>query len=964
MLAAGALLGGASATAVEAPMANTPPHCLASNQTSGAPYRVVDVHPVSGQLIECYRKASWFWTASQTIEAPQRLDVGQEIVLHAENYTRWEIVRADPNDPNSPVITHIPIIPSGQSAAQRRLSAGWTFHWFNEFDDQPAMRNLTGELGNSLSGYNDAFLIPPTFDMSGCRDESRGSDAGRLVRDCRIKLLNGPVYKTGTTAPMPWTVIMGYAPRSQILNRAPGITNCAGTCGPQLFKFNEYNEAAMFLQPSPFPRMTWTINPNNLLETEFDARATLYNGTIDRYEWLFSNQAGDWTASQDGALVTQLFPGVGTYPVRLKVYAGSQVKELTGTVVLSYNSGGLGVQVDANPAILAADPSGANLQSRSRVRITVTNSGATPIDAVLEPDLFRMPGQGPADPTVLRFVNPPDLNFYVLGSIAPNGSVVREFDVFGALVGEGRVKATVNGVTATKTVSVTKPCRVIPPASGAITAMSFLLPSCPYVPPLDYRVKFSNGTQGSPVFRFERGPAGEILRQAATGLERFTSTGWGARTKPAPSQTLLIAPQTWITANSSAGADRVEIADQNSFGGNPTGVVLFQPGDRVTINPGGATEERRTISALGSLVFSQPFQFAHAVGEMVTLEPPADTTAPGASIASPGSGAVAANAPVTISGTATDNVGVTSVGLAIYRGVGGGQYWNGTSWQSAFVRVPTTLNAQNETSTNWSYSFVSPPGGSFAINATSFDAGSNYGFTSWVSFSVADTTAPVVVMSTPNPGQAFGSGPVTISGTATDNAGVFDVLIVVWRPVAGGQYWNGTAWQAGYVGVSATAADPGAVVTGYTYDFVPGSASGFYYTTAVVLDTNYNFAFNPWREFRIAETVLPTISLTTPAENASVASPLTITGSASDNAGVLTTAVAIYRTSTNQYWNGTAWQDAFATVPATTASPGAALSTFSATVAIAPPGSYLVAGFVYDTNYNYALSTFRSINVT
>ncbi len=371
------------------------------------------------------------------------------------------------------------------------------------------------------------------------------------------------------------------------------------------------------------------------------------------------------------------------------------------------------------------------------------------------------------------------------------------------------------------------------------------------------------------------------------------------------------------------------------------------------------------MTQLGSLIYDQPLQLAHAVGEMVTFEPgPGDSTAPSATITSPLAGVVVSGSPMTVTGTATDNIGVSSVGLAIYRGISGGQYWNGTGWQNGFIRVPTILSAPNAASTNWSYSFVSPPGGSFAINATAFDSALNYGFTSWVSFSVADTTVPVASITSPPVGQVFAAGPVGVAGTATDNAGVFDVQVVVWRSVDGGQYWNGSAWQAAFVAVPATLADRGAASSGYTYSFSPGVAGGYYYVAAVAIDTNYNVGVSGWHGFSLTDSTLPTVSLTAPAENVSSASPLTITGSAGDDTGVLATAVAVYRTSTGQYWNGSGWQTAFAMVPATTASPGAVASTFSATVPVTPPGTYLVAGFVYDTNYNYKLSAFRSVNVT
>ena len=53
--------------------------------------------------------------------------------------------------------------------------------------------------------------------------------------------------------------------------------------------------------------------------------------------------------------------------------------------------------------------------------------------------------------------------------------------------------------------------------------------------------------------------------------------------------------------------------------GQEYAVSPFAVGDRVTIGPGTATEETRTVVGFGSLRLNAPLQFAHAAGEAVVV---------------------------------------------------------------------------------------------------------------------------------------------------------------------------------------------------------------------------------------------------------------------------------------------------------------------------------------------------------
>ncbi len=185
--------------------------------------------------------------------------------------------------------------------------------------------------------------------------------------------------------------------------------------------------------------------------------------------------------------------------------------------------------------------------------------------------------------------------------------------------------------------------------------------------------------------------------------------------------------------------------------------------------------------------------------------------------------------------------------------------------------------------------------------------------------SVPDTVAPVPTLNTPVPAEA-----VALSGLATDTGGshVIAVQVILYRPFAGGQFWNGTAWQAGYTAVNATLASPGTDSTTWTYLFDPPQSGGTYYVAAVAIDGAYNYAVSAFKAVTIPDTVAPTAVITAPAEGAIVAGKVTIAGTATDNSSLYGVQVAIYRAADAQFWNGSGWQSTWTTFTATLAAPG------------------------------------------
>jgi alpha-tubulin suppressor-like RCC1 family protein len=346
----------------------------------------------------------------------------------------------------------------------------------------------------------------------------------------------------------------------------------------------------------------------------------------------------------------------------------------------------------------------------------------------------------------------------------------------------------------------------------------------------------------------------------------------------------------------------------------------------------------------------------------VTVGP--DTIKPTIAIGTPTPNQTLASSPVTISGFASDVGGITTVQLAIYRPVNGGQYWNGTTWQTGYTDVAAALAKPNSTSTVWEYVFSAPPGGTFGVAALAYDPSGNIGIVPLQSFTVSDTTNPTISALSPSPNQTVAAKPVTITGIAADNAAISDVQIAIYRPINGtGQYWNGTAWQSTYVTNPTTLTSAGNSSTGWTYNFNPPQTGGNYYFTAMALDTNNNYTFTPFTPFKLPDTTPPNATLN-PATNSNTTGTVTINGNATDNNSLYATYVAIYRVSDATYWNGTTWQPTFTTNTATMSAPGTTASAYSYFFTPPTPGYYLIAALPIDTNYNYNFVAWNTINAT
>ena len=227
-----------------------------------------------------------------------------------------------------------------------------------------------------------------------------------------------------------------------------------------------------------------------------------------------------------------------------------------------------------------------------------------------------------------------------------------------------------------------------------------------------------------------------------------------------------------------------------------------------------------------------------------------DASAPTVSLSSPTSGgsyATGASA-LTVSGTATDNVGVTQVAWSNDRG-GSGTASGTTSWKVSNIQLSA---------------------GSNTLTFTAKDAAGNQGGkTLVVTYTAPDTSAPTVSLSSPTSGGSYATGAsaLTVSGTATDNVGVTQVA---WSNDRGG---SGTAsgttsWKVSNIQLSA-----GSNTLTFTAKDAAGNQGG---KTLVVTYT-------------APDTSAPTVSLSSPTSGGSYATEsaaMMVTGTAADNVGV------------------------------------------------------------------------------
>ncbi|MDD5687530.1 MAG: Ig-like domain-containing protein, partial [Elusimicrobia bacterium] len=228
----------------------------------------------------------------------------------------------------------------------------------------------------------------------------------------------------------------------------------------------------------------------------------------------------------------------------------------------------------------------------------------------------------------------------------------------------------------------------------------------------------------------------------------------------------------------------------------------------------------------------------------VTCTPVVDTTLPTIAITSPANGATLTASLLTVSGTASDNLGLSKVEVKLgaggtYASATGTNPWSGTV---------TLVNGSN------------------TIYAKATDTSNNIIETSiTVTYAPPDTTPPSIVITSPANSATLTASLLTVSGTASDNIGLSKVEV---KLGAGGTY------------ASATGTNPwSSSVT------LVGGSNTIY---AKATDTTGNITETSITVTYVPDTTPPTIAITSPANGAAIttAALITISGTAVDNIGI------------------------------------------------------------------------------
>src|SRR5439155_591178 len=205
--------------------------------------------------------------------------------------------------------------------------------------------------------------------------------------------------------------------------------------------------------------------------------------------------------------------------------------------------------------------------------------------------------------------------------------------------------------------------------------------------------------------------------------------------------------------------------------------------------------------------------------------------------------------PLTLSGTAGDNLGVTQVAWTSSQGTSGNA---------------TTTNAW----ATWSAAGIALQPGSNVLTVTARDAANNNPTaTLTVTYDPPDTTPPTVSITTPTAAAPYTTRttPLTLGGTAGDNLGVTHIA---WTNSQGGSGTATTANACATWSAAGITLQPGSNLLTVT---ATDAASN---TKTATLTVTY-------------DPTAPTVSLTAPAAGAALTGTTTLTASAADHISVI-----------------------------------------------------------------------------
>lgn len=332
---------------------------------------------------------------------------------------------------------------------------------------------------------------------------------------------------------------------------------------------------------------------------------------------------------------------------------------------------------------------------------------------------------------------------------------------------------------------------------------------------------------------------------------------------------------------------------------------------------------------------------------------------PTLAVTSPTNGAViVAGTPLTIAGTAADDVGVHIVEIRVQNlQTAEGMAANGTYGIPGWYRV--SLDSPDAPSTTWSATTPELPPGVYDIRARAYDSLDVATPTALqprlsVTSAVPGDAAPDTALDAPGFNQNIDTLVVNITGTATDNNGVQRVAVVI-RTNFRYLKADGTTTVA-YTEIDATLASPGATSTAWSLPLTLPQAARYDITARAVdgvnqYDTSTTNATATWLIF--PGDADPTIQLDSPLSGQTVTTSIPASGRAFDDVGVGRVEVQVvngsgqYLTSTGTFTSTETWINAFVSNPNGTA------TNWNWTSPALAPGTYTFRARSVDVNGQY-----------
>ena len=290
------------------------------------------------------------------------------------------------------------------------------------------------------------------------------------------------------------------------------------------------------------------------------------------------------------------------------------------------------------------------------------------------------------------------------------------------------------------------------------------------------------------------------------------------------------------------------------------GIAMVNPTDspvRVTLDKAyqrlnGTTVTSFTLGANDGEILTD---VAAPSGTPPTTTVPPSTNELDSAVTFPGKGQTVSGPNLMVEGTATDDTGVASVGVAVRdRTTGRWLQSDGRTFGTKYRLLPATVANPGGAETSWSLP-LTLPNGNYGIQAKAMDSAGNVDSTPpWVSFAVQASVATHVLdglVDSPARRQVLTGPNVVMSGSATDNFGVSTVRIAIRDRVSGD--WlqtDGKTFGTKYRLLSATLSDQGAVETGWT--FALKLSDGAYGVQIIAEDAEGNRdSTPPWVPFEV-----------------------------------------------------------------------------------------------------------------